>query len=214
MNDAVSEQVVRVDVWSDVQCIWCYISSARLRTAAAQFAGRVEVKYRSYQLTPDAPFEIDRDAHIRAHNIDPARMRQIGAQLAQLTAAEGLGYEPDRTQPTNSSLALQLLHHAGALGKRPELTERLFTAYFAEGRHIGRIDELISIATEAGLDPEMTRSVLDDGRYAAEVDADIRLAQSLGTRGVPFYVINDAWALSGAQPVEQFLAAYEQSRRS
>lgn len=81
---------IRVDVWSDLQCIWCYISSARLRTAVDRHLGPVEVVYHSFQLSPDAPVDIDRDAHIRSHNMDRARMQQIKTQLAQLIAGEGL----------------------------------------------------------------------------------------------------------------------------
>jgi predicted DsbA family dithiol-disulfide isomerase len=204
---------IRVDVWSDVQCIWCYISSARLRTAIALHPGPVEVYYHSFQLTPDAPVDIDRDAHIRSHNVDPARMRQIMTQLRQLTADEGLTYDPDQTQPTNSRQALELLHHAGTLGKRAELTDRLFRAYFAEGRHVGHIDELLEIAAQIGLDPDDARAALAESRYGADVEADIRQAHNLGARGVPFYVIDNSWGLSGAQPVQQFLAAFQQADR-
>lgn len=202
---------IRIDVWSDVQCIWCYISSTRLRTAIARHPGPVEVTYHSFQVTPDAPVDIDRDAHIRSHNVDPARMRQIMTQLRQLTTQEGLPYDPDRTQPTNSHQALELLHHAGTQGMRAELTQRLFVAYFAEGRHVGHVDELLTIAAEACLDRDAAAAVLTDRRYAGAVDTDIRQAHQLGAQGVPFYVINNAYALSGAQPVEQFLAAFEQA---
>ncbi|GAA3213983.1 DsbA family oxidoreductase [Microbacterium terregens] len=202
---------IRIDVWSDVQCIWCYISSARLRAAIARYRGPVDVVYHSFQLTPDAPVDIDRDAHIRSHKVDPARMQQTMNQLRQLTAQEGLSYDPDRTQPTNSRQALQLLHHAGALGKRADLTQRLFEAYFAEGRHIGHVDELLAIAEETGLDRNDAATALTDQRHAGAVDSDIRQAQQLGARGVPFYVINNAYGLSGAQPVEQFLAAFDQA---
>lgn len=201
---------IRVDVWSDVQCIWCYISSARLRTAIARHPGPVEVVHHSFQLTPDAPVEIDRDAQIRSHNMGSERMQQIMNQLRQLTAEEGLPYDPDRTRPTNSHQALELLHHAGTFGKRAELTQRLFEAYFAEGRHLGHADELLAIAEEAGLDRSAASAALTEQRHVADVDADIRQAHQLGVRGVPFYVINNTYGLSGAQPVEQFAAAFDQ----
>lgn len=205
---------VRVDVWSDVQCIWCYISSARLRTAIQQHPGPVDVTYHSFQLTPDAPLEIDREEQIRKHGGNSARMQQIMTQLRQLTAAEDLPYDPDRTRPTNSRMALELLHHAGTHGRRAELTERLFTAHFGEGRHIGRIDELLAIAREVGIDPDDARQALTEKRHAAGVDADIAQAHAYGARGVPFDIVNDTWRLSGAQPVEQFLAAFEQAARA
>lgn len=205
---------IRVDVWSDVQCIWCYISAARLRTAIHRHHGPVDVVYHSFQLTPDAPIDIDRDQYIRSHNLDPARMRQIMTQLTQLTAHEKLPYDPDRTQPTNSHQALELLHHAGSHGKRAELTQRLFEAYFAEGRHIGHTDELLAIADETGLDQDTAAAALTERRYTAAVDADIRHAHQLGARGVPFYVINNTIQLTGAQPVEQLLTAFDQASRA
>jgi predicted DsbA family dithiol-disulfide isomerase len=204
---------IRVDVWSDVQCIWCYISSARLRTAIARHAGPIEVVYHSFQLTPDAPVDVDRDAHIRKQNVDPKRMEQIVNQLRHLTAQEGLPYDPDRTQPTNSHQALELLHHAGTLGRRARLTERLFEAYFAEGRHVGHVGELLTIAEEAGLDRAAASAALTDRRHADDVAADIQHARQLGARGVPFYVIANTYGLSGAQPVDTFLAAFDQARQ-
>ena len=203
---------VRVDVWSDVQCIWCYISSARLRRAIAQFDGEVEVTHHSFELTPHAAVDIDREAQIRSHGMEPARMQQIMDQLTRLTGEEGLGYDPDRTRPTNSHLALELLHHAGTRGRRAEATERLFTAYFAEGRHVGRIDDLVALAEDAGLEREAVRAALEDRRHQSAVDADIERARALGAQGVPFYVIDDTWGLSGAQPVAGFLAALEHAR--
>ncbi|MDU0328516.1 DsbA family oxidoreductase [Microbacterium sp. KSW2-21] len=201
---------IRIDVWSDVQCIWCYISSARLRTAIARHPGPVEIVHHSFQLSPEAPIEIDRDAQIRSHNMGSERMQQIMKQLRQLTAEEGLPYDPDRTQPTNSHQALELLHHAGTLGKRAELTQRLFEAYFVEGRHIGHTDELLVMAEETGLDRSAASAALTEQHHVADVDADIRQAHQLGVRGVPFYVINNTYGLSGAQPVEQFTAAFSQ----
>ena len=210
----IPKSPIRVDVWSDVQCIWCYISSARLRTAIDRHLGSVEVVYHSFQLTPDAPVDVDREAHIRRHNVDPGRMRQIMTQLKQLTAQEGLPYDPDSTQPTNSHQALELLHYSGTLGTRAELTQRLFEAHFAEGRHVGRVDELLTIAEETGLDRDAAAAALADRRYVTAVDMDIQHAHQLGARGVPFYVINRTHSLSGAQPVEQFLATFDQATGS
>lgn len=205
---------VRIEVWSDVQCIWCYISSARLHRAVERFDGSVEVTYRSFELTPDAPVEIDRNDHIRNQHIDPARMRRVMAQLADLAAIEGLPYQPQRTRPTNSRLALELLHHADTLGMRRALTDRLFAAYFAEGRHIGRIDDLVDVAGSIGLDVVAARDALSARRHASDVDADIERARSLGARGVPLYAINDTVVLSGAQPVDAFLTAFRAAHRS
>lgn len=132
-------------------------------------------------------------------------------QLRELTAAEGLPYEPDSTRPTNSRLALELLKHAEDTGMRPQLTKRLFEAHFAEGRHVGDRDELVALAAEAGLDPVLARSALVERRHSADVDEDLRRARDLGIRGVPFYIVNDKWAISGAQPTSTFLHALRQA---
>jgi predicted DsbA family dithiol-disulfide isomerase len=211
MSMTDSTRPVRVDVWSDPQCIWCYISSARLAAAVEQHPGSVEVVHHSFQLSPDAEVDIDREAQIRGHRMDPEQMRQIGEQLRRLIAEGGLPYDPDRTRPTNSHLALELLHHAASRGRREELTRRLYEAYFAEGRHIGRAEELVALAVESGIDPAEATAVLADRRHAAAVDDDMRRAQQLGARGVPFYVIDDTWGLSGAQPVEQFLTVFAEA---
>ena len=211
MTRTTTQRPVRVEIWSDVQCIWCYIAGARFRKAVAHFDGDVEVTYRSFELTPDAPIEIDREAQIRKHNMPKERMDQILRQLTELTSAEGLSYDPDRTQPTNSHLALELLHYADTVGERPALMQRLFEAYFAEGRHIGHIDELVDLATQVGLDADSARDALGDRRYAPAVDADVQRARALGANGVPFYVINDTVGISGAQPSETFMRALEQA---
>lgn len=204
-----TQRPVRVEIWSDVQCIWCYIAGARFRKAVARFEGDVEITYRSFELTPDAPIEIDREAQIRKHGTE--RIEQVLHQLTKLTSAEGLPYDPDHTQPTNSHLALELLHHADTLGERPALTQRLFEAFFAEGRHIGHIDELVDLAMQVGLGADSARHVLVDRRYAPAVDADVQRARALGANGVPFFVINDTLGLSGAQPTETFMRALEQA---
>ena len=211
MSPTVETRPLRVDVWSDVQCIWCYLSSARLRTAIAQHDGPLEVVHHSFQLVPDAPVDIDPVEARRSHDVVPGRMAQIMAQLRQLASEEGLAYDPDRTRPTNSRAALELLHHADTVGRRAELTGRLFEAYFAEGRHLGRTDELLALAEEVGLDRDAASTALAEHRHAGDVDADIRQAQQLGARGVPFIVVDGRFGLSGALPVEQLRAVFERA---
>ena len=199
---------IRVDVWSDVQCVWCYIAAPRIEKAVARHPGPIEVVHHSFLLTPDAPLEVDRDAAMRRHAADPERMRRIMAQLRDLAAAEGIAYEPDLTRPTNSHRALELLHEADAVGRRPELARRLSHAYFGEGRHIGLVSELVELAADVGLDPAVAAAALADGRHAAAVDADDARARRLGARGVPFVVVSGTVALAGAQSVEQYAAAF------
>lgn len=209
----MSRAPIAVEIWSDVQCVWCYIASARFRGALSRFDGDVEVSYRSFELTPDAPMDVDRDEHIRTHGMPEERMNQILAQLTALTGAEGLPYAPELTRPTNSRLALELLHHADSLGLRPALLDRLFVAYFAEGHHVGRVDDLVRLASEVGIGAAAAREALESRRFEPAVEADRRRARELGIRGVPFYVVDHRWAISGAQSSDTYLDALEHAAR-
>lgn len=199
---------VHVEIWSDPQCVWCFIAHPRFEKAVAAFDGEVEVTYRSFELRPDAAVEIDRRQEIAQHaGANRERVDAINAQLATLAAAEGRDYQPELTRPTNSHLALELLHFAGETGRRDALTQRLFTAFFTEGRHIGRLDDLLDIGEDAGLTRDAARQVLVDRRYREAVDQDSARLRRVGARGVPLYVIDERWGISGAQSVETYLDA-------
>lgn len=214
MSPVTPRQTLEVEIWSDVQCIWCYIASARFDTAVTQFDGDVNVIHRSFQLQPDAPIEMNEQMINERRNRFPSAQRErVFRQLRGLTAAENLPYDPDRTQPTNSRLALELLHHAETTGHRHVLNDHLFRAYFAEGRHIGSLDELISLANEVGIDPKAARIALADHRYTAAINRDIQRAHEMGVQGVPFYVINGTWGISGAQTTEAFLNALKEAAK-
>lgn len=203
---------VRVEVWSDPQCVWCFIAHPRFEKAVAAFHGEVEVTYRSFELRPDAPVEIDKEQQIAQHaGASRERVDAVNAHLAELARAEGIGYRPDLTRPTNSRLALELLHHADATGHRAALTHRLFAAYFTEGRHIGEVEELVGLAQDTGLDADIVREVLTDRRYQEAVERDSERLRALGASGVPLYVLDGTWGISGAQPVQAYLGALQQA---
>lgn len=203
---------VQVEIWSDPQCVWCFIAHPRFEKALAAFDGDVEVVYRSFELRPDAPFEIDKEQLIAQHaGANRDRVDAVNAHLAELANAEGVSFRPDLTRPTNSHLALELLHHANETGYRAALTRRLFTAHFSEGRHIGRVDELAGLANDVGLDPEEAREVLTDRRYRGAVSQDSDRLRALGASGVPLYVFGGTWGISGAQPVQIYLDALQKA---
>ncbi|SJN12075.1 FrnE protein [Leucobacter sp. 7(1)] len=207
-----SSKPVHVEIWSDPQCVWCFVAHPRFEKAVALFDGEVEVSYRSFELRPDAPIEINKEQQIAQHaGANRERIDTVNAQLAELARAEGVSYRPDLTRPTNSRLALELLHYADTAGHRAALTRRLFAAYFTEGRHIGHVDELIDLAQEIGLDPDLVREVLTDRRYQDAVTRDSERLQALGASGVPLYVINGTWGISGAQPVQTYLDALQKA---
>lgn len=197
---------VRVQIWSDVQCVWCYIGDARWRAAIAQFDGAVDVRYRAFELQPGFPVDFDAQEYLATtRGMDSESQQKAFDGMRRVAAGAGLPYAPERIRPTNSRLALQLLHHSDTVGRRDEMLERLFAAYFAEGRHIGTVESLVELAAEAGLDPHGARTALETGAFVAALDADIAEAAHLGVRGVPFAVVDDTYAVPGALETPQLL---------
>ncbi|MCD9155049.1 DsbA family oxidoreductase [Aeromicrobium duanguangcaii] len=206
MNNS-SAHPVKVDIWSDIACPWCFIGKRRFERAVADFDGDVEVEFHSFELAPDTPVDFEgSEVDFLAHHkgMDPAQVAQMLQQMTVLAADEGLSYDFDALRHTKTLLAHQALHFAKAHGRQSELKERLLSAYFEQGRHVGRIDELVELANEVGLDGDELRRDLESGRYAADVDADIAQARAYGINGVPFFVFDGRLGVSGAQAPETF----------
>ena len=201
---------ITVDIWSDIACPWCFIGKRRFERAVAEYDGEVTVEYHSFELAPDTPVdyegsEVDFLADYKGLPKD--QVRQMLAHVTQVAAQEGLRFDYDALRHTKTLLAHQAIHHAKAYGKQSAMVERLFSAYFEQGRHVGRVTELVELAAEVGLDPEQTREALTDGRYADAVANDIAMVRRLGITGVPFYVIGGKYGVSGAQDSAVFLEA-------
>lgn len=205
-------ETIRVDVWSDIACPWCYIGKHRFEEGVAAFRGRhpdveVELEHHSYELAPDTPddyagSEID---FLVKHKGMPRE--QVEGMLAQMTAmaeAEGIVFDFDRLRHANTRRAHRVLHLAKGRGLQAELMERLFRAYFAEGEEVADPDALARLGEEVGLDPDEVRDAIDDDEYEAAVDRDITRARMLGANGVPFFLFEQQYAVSGAQPAETF----------
>ncbi len=208
---------VKVDIWSDVACPWCFVGKRRFEKAVADFVdagGQVDVEYHSYELSPGTPAEVEghHADHLAQHlGRSVAEARQMLAQMTELAATEGLSYDYDALQSTNTRLAHQALHLAKAHGLQAELKERLLAAYFEQGRHVGRVEDLADVAAEIGLDRDEVVAALTDGTYAADVDADIAQAVAYGIGGVPFYVFDGRFGVSGAQSPEVFRSALDKA---
>jgi len=208
--ESMSEPI-KVDIWSDVACPWCFIGKRRFEAAAAEFDGELEVVYHSYELAPDTPEDYQgthRD-YLASRGFPP---EQIGAMLDRVTGiAETLGlhYDYDANQPTRTLKAHELLHFAKAHGKQVEMKERLMQAYFERGEHVGRIDDLVRIAGEVGLEENAVRAALESGEFAAAVQEDISAARDIGVQGVPFFVFDMKYGVSGAQESATFLEVLE-----
>ncbi|MCR2800944.1 DsbA family oxidoreductase [Microbacterium sp. zg-Y818] len=207
MTDAI-----KIDVWSDIACPWCYIGKRNLENGLAAAstdadAPIVEVTYHSYELSPDTPVDFDGDEidFLAGHKGMPReQVQQMLERVTGVAAEAGLDYRFDLLKHTNTVKAHELLHFAKAHGRQHEMAERLMAAYFTEGRHVGRIDDLVQLAADAGLDAEAARAALESGQYLADVRADQAQAQAYGITGVPFFVIDGKYGVSGAQPADAF----------
>lgn len=207
---------MQVDIWSDVVCPWCYIGKRRLEAALADFphADDVQITWRSFELDPEAPRRRDGDlvGHLaRKYGMPAEQARAAQARLTDLAAAEGLDFRFDVAKPGNTLDAHRLLHLASEHGRQDALKERLLAAYLSEGVPIGVPDTLARLAEEVGLDRDEVRTVLDGDVYLAEVRADERDAASIGITGVPFFVIDRRYAVSGAQPADLLRGALERA---
>ena len=203
--------LVKIDVWSDVQCVWCYVGDARLKRAVKAYPGNVEVVHRSYELQPGFPVDFDAGEYLRANRgMDAAAQDRVFSAMRDTANAEGLKYEPRLIKPTNSHLALELLHYAETVGLRQELSDRLYAAYFVEGGHIGTTDSLVELAANVGIDAEAARSALEVGSYRDRVDQDAVTGHELGARGVPFMVINDKYVVPGALDSDELVRIINQ----
>jgi len=193
-----------VEIWSDLVCPWCYLGKRRLERALEGFehADRVDVVWRSFELEPDAPrvAESRRTLLLSRYGMTAEQAAERDAQMTALAQAEGLEYRPDLAQLGNTFDAHRVLHAAGAAGVQGDAKERLLRGYFSEGRNLTDADTLVELAADAGLDPAAARSALADEGLAEEVRGDEREAAAIGITGVPFFVLNRRYAVSGAQP--------------
>lgn len=204
---------IKVDIWSDIACPWCYIGKRKFEAGAAASGIPVEVEYHSFELSPDTPVEFDghhEEFLAQKMGVSPEQAKAMGARVTGIAASVGLAYDYDALQTTNTVLGHQLIHYAKAHGRQLEMKERLLKAYFVEGRHVGRVEELADLAAELGFDrADVVRSLSSD-EYLADVRADVAQAGELGIRGVPFFVIDGKYGVSGAQDATTFTQALQQ----
>jgi predicted DsbA family dithiol-disulfide isomerase len=207
----VSEPI-SIDIWSDIACPWCYIGKRNLEaglaaTAADDDAPQVNITFHSFELSPDTPVDFDGDEidFLAGHKGMPReQVTQMLDNVTNVAKNAGLEYRFDLLKHTNTVKAHELLHHAKSEGRQHEMEERLMSAYFTEGKHVGRIDDLVELALEVGLDEDATRDALNNDKYLPAVRQDQAQARAYGIQGVPFFVINGQYGISGAQPPEAF----------
>jgi predicted DsbA family dithiol-disulfide isomerase len=209
---------LRVDIWSDIACPWCFVGKRRLEAALERFPARdeVEVVWRAFELDPRAPRERDRSESYserlaKKYGTSAAQAQARIAAMAQTAKADGLDFDFERIRPGNTFDAHRLLHLAEKRGLQDAVKERFLLGYMSEGEAIGLPETLQRLATEAGLSAQEVSEVLGSEAYADEVRADELQAQEFGIRGVPFFVFDERLAVSGAQPAEVLLQALSQA---
>ena len=197
-------------------CPFCYLGKRRFTDALEHFPHREDVKvlWRSFQLNPalrsDTPMSVN-EYLAREKGIDPRQAAQMHARLTRLGREAGIVYDFDRAVVGNSFDAHRLVHFAREHGKEDEAVERLFVAYFSEGSNVGDRATLVALATDIGIDADASEQMLASDRYADAVRSDIREAAQLGIDGVPFFIFDRKYAVSGAQEMSTFASALEQS---
>jgi predicted DsbA family dithiol-disulfide isomerase len=196
---------MQVEIWSDVVCPWCYLGKRRFEAALSSFDHRadVDVVYRSFELDPTAPSDdTEPMVDVLASKYGMSRQQAVDAQrqMTERATTDGLEFHLDGLRRGNTRDAHRLLHLAKAVDRQAELTERLHRAYFTEQRSVFDHDGLLEIGVEAGLEKADVARVLDSSEYDDAVDTDVAMAQSLGATGVPFFVIDRRYGISGAQP--------------
>ncbi|WP_168915628.1 DsbA family oxidoreductase [Microcella flavibacter] len=205
---------ISVQIFSDVQCPWCYIGKRKFEAAVAEFDGDVDIVYRSFELAPDTPVDYEGstvDYLSERKGMPLEQVHQMLDRVTQIASSVGLDYDFEHVHQTNTVLAHELLHFAKAHGRQLELKERLLRAYFVEGRHVGRAEDLADLAADVGLDRDAAAESLADHRHLADVKADMAQAVAYGIQGVPFFVIDDRYGISGAQEPAAFLGALQQA---
>jgi len=202
--------MIHIEIWSDVMCPFCYIGKRRFEEALAQFPGKnsVDITWKSFQLNPNMVTDPKKNINqfLAEHKgISVTQAKQMNDRVTEMARGVGLLYDFDKAIVANSFDAHRLSHFAKQHGKQDAMEERLFKAYFTEGRNTADHKTLIQLAAEIGLDATEVRTMLSGDNFSDDVERDIYEAQQVGAQGVPFFVFNNKYALSGAQPSQLFL---------
>jgi len=207
---------MKVEIWSDVMCPFCYIGKRRFENALQQFPfkDQIEIEWKSFQLNPNIKYEPGKNINqfLAEHKgISIERAKEMNDYVTNMAAAEGLRYDFEQAVVANSFDAHRFSHLAAKHGKGDAAEESLFKAYFTEGKNISDRDTLVELGENIGLNKEEVKQTLESDNYANEVQNDIAEAEALGIRGVPFFVLDRKYAVSGAQSADAFVQALERS---
>lgn len=207
---------MKVEIWSDVMCPFCYIGKRNFEAALEQFADQdhIEVEWKSYQLDPtlaETAQESQEDYLVRAKGMGVNEVRGMLQNVTEMARQAGLTYHLDKAVMVNSYKAHQLIQFAKSKNLGAEMEERLFAAYFTEGKNVADTEVLTQLGGDIGLNKEELQAAFTDDTYKYRVAQDIQEAQQIGVRGVPFFVFDRKSAVSGAQPPAAFLESLQRT---
>lgn len=210
------KEKLKVEIWSDVMCPFCYIGKRKFELTLENFPQKenVEIEWKSFQLSPDMVTDPGKNIHqfLAQHKgISVTEAKQMNDYVTNLAAQVGLKYDFDKAVPANSRKAHQFSHFARQFGKQNEAEELLFKSYFTEGRNTDDVAVLVELAELLDLDGKELVKALENESFDGEVGRDILEAQQIGVRGVPFFVFDRKYAVSGAQDPSVFLETLQKS---
>lgn len=209
---------MKIEIWSDVACPFCYIGKRKFESALAQFENRdqLEIVWKSFQLDPTPQSELPTDMDMYQYlanrkGISYRESKKMHDNVAKMAKEVGLHYDFDKAKMSNTFDASRLIHFAAQFGKQNEAKEKLFIAHFIDGLDVANLDVLTQIAVEIGLDGKAVLAMLNSEDLKKEVEADIAEARTVGVSGVPFFVFDRKYAVSGAQDPSVFLETMQQA---
>ena len=200
---------MKIEIWSDVACPFCYIGKRKLEKALDKFPNKdqVEIEWKSFQLNPDQktdPSINSLEYLSKAKGWSMPQTIQITKQVEEMAESEGLQYQLDKTVVANTKNAHRLIHLAKESGKGGEMKERLLKAYFTEGLNVDDQETLVMLGSDVGLDPNKVQNLFNSDQFDEAVAYDIYESRQIGVQGVPFFVLDRKFGISGAQADEVF----------
>jgi len=197
-----------IDVWSDVVCPWCFIGKRRLEKALANFEHKDEItiRHRAFQLQPDAQGVVPTGKHLaEKYRVSSEQVKEMQANVCAVADGEGLCYNLDDTLSGNTFDAHRVLLYAATIKKQEQLLEAMYSSYFEKALPLFSHQEICAVADSVGISPLDVMNVLESDQFSKEVLEDRDLASQLGATGVPFFVVDMKYGISGAQPLEAFI---------
>lgn len=209
---------MKIEIWSDIMCPFCYIGKRHFEKALENFENKdaLEIEWKSFQLDPSIPEDLEvgmtTEEYLASRKgMGMDQVKQMIEQVNKMAQNAGLNYHPDGTLLANSFKAHRIIQFAKTKNLGDEIEEALFKAYFIDAKNLGSVEVLSEIAESVGLSKEDVREALENDQYAYFAKSDIKEAQELGISGVPFFVFDRKYGVSGAQPVEAFTQTLEKS---